>query len=106
MSGILLCLSVVGCKEAEVVFKEKTNPVDKYINFVEIAYNFESGYRESVVYDKNTIYKDDRQNTEVLYDKNTKVMYYIQSSGYTLGITPIYNSDGTVKLYDGDKQPD
>ena len=37
MSGILLCLSVVGCKEAEVVFKEKTNPVDKYINFVEIA---------------------------------------------------------------------
>lgn len=89
MSGILLCLSVVGCKEAEVVFKEKTNPVDKYINFVEIAYNFESGYRESVV-----------------YDKNTKVMYYIQNSGDTLGITPIYNSDGTVKLYDGDKQPD
>lgn len=93
MSGILLCLSVVGCKEVEVVFKEKTNPVDKYINFVEIAYNFESGYRESVV-----------------YDKNTKVMYYIQNSGDTLGdtlgITPIYNSDGTVKLYDGDKQPD
>lgn len=38
--------------------------------------------------------------TEVLYDKNTKVMYFVKRSGYQFGITPIYNSDGTVKLYD------
>ena len=46
-----------------------------------------------------TIYKGDAY-TEVLYDKNTKVMYFVKRSGYQFGITPIYNSDGTVKLYD------
>ena len=30
MSGILLCLSVVGCKEAEVVFKENVDP-ERYV---------------------------------------------------------------------------
>lgn len=49
-----------------------------------------------------TIYKDNGQATEVLYDKNTKVMYFSQQSSYKFGITPIYNSDGTVKLYDGE----
>ena len=49
-----------------------------------------------------TIYKDDKYSTEVLYDKNTKVMYFLKWSGYQFGITPIYNSDGTVKLYDGE----
>lgn len=34
----------------------------------------------------------------IRYDKNTKVMYYECQNG----ITPIYNSDGTVKLYDGE----
>ena len=52
--------------------------------------------------DLATIYKDDGLNTEVLYDKNTKVMYFLKWSGYQFGITPIYNSDGTVKLYDGE----
>lgn len=34
----------------------------------------------------------------IRYDKNTKVMYYECQNG----ITPIYNSDETVKLYDGE----
>lgn len=53
------------------------------------------GYQIGLV----TIYKGDAY-TEVLYDKNTKVMYFVKRSGYQFGITPIYNSDGTVKLYD------
>lgn len=44
--------------------------------------------------------KDNEHNTEVLYDKNTKVMYFVKHTGSEFGITPIYNSDGTVKLYD------
>lgn len=52
--------------------------------------------------DLETLYKDKTHDTEVLYDKNTKVMYFIKSDGYRFGITPIYNSDGTVKLYEGE----
>lgn len=34
-----------------------------------------------------------------VYDKDTKVMYYVMSSGYKGGISPIYEADGTVKIY-------
>lgn len=34
----------------------------------------------------------------VFYDKNTGVMYYRR--GAKCGITPIYNADGTLKLYE------
>lgn len=36
----------------------------------------------------------------VVYDKNTKVMYVILDAYQSTGMTPIYNSDGTVKLYE------
>lgn len=34
------------------------------------------------------------------YDKDTLVRYDIWKGGYTGGITPVYNSDGTPMLYD------
>lgn len=36
----------------------------------------------------------------VYYDKNTKVMYYKTIEGSHGCMTVIYNSDGTVKLYE------
>ena len=47
------------------------------------------------------IYKDS-SSTEIAYDKNTGVMYYIKSNFYAYGITPIYNADGSLKLYEGE----
>lgn len=38
--------------------------------------------------------------TFVVYDEDTKVMYYIIDAYNQGGITPIYNSDGTIKLYE------
>ena len=35
----------------------------------------------------------------ILVDKNTNVLYYLITSNAG-GITPIYNSDGTLKLYE------
>jgi hypothetical protein len=46
------------------------------------------------------IYENLSQQTEVMYDKNTGVMYlckYGQSSSFMI---PIYNADGTLKLYE------
>lgn len=43
------------------------------------------------------------QNTraDILYDNNTGVMYYQYNlSRYNCGLTPIYNADGTLKIYE------
>ena len=80
--GLALCFGMTGCTKGDIE-PESSRLANKYIDLV-------------------TIYKDDNHNTKVLYDKNTKVMYFVKWSGYQFGITPIYNSDGTVKLYDGE----
>lgn len=36
----------------------------------------------------------------IVYDKDTKVMYYVYSIGSKGGMSPIYNTDGSVKVYD------
>lgn len=38
----------------------------------------------------------------IAYDKETKVMYLCVYGYSSMGITPILNSDGTPKLYDGE----
>lgn len=80
--GLTLCFGMTGCTKGDIE-PESSRLANKYIDLV-------------------TIYKDNNHNTKVLYDKNTKVMYFVIWSGYQFGITPIYNSDGTVKLYDGE----
>ena len=79
--GLVLGLGIAGYKKGDI--EPESNILgNKYIDLV-------------------TIYIGDK-DTEVLYDKNTKVMYFVKRTGYQFGITPIYNSDGTVKLYDGE----
>lgn len=36
----------------------------------------------------------------LFYDKSTKVMYLFVKHGYGAGFTPLYNADGTLKLYE------
>lgn len=38
---------------------------------------------------------------EIVYDKETKVMYAKSNSG-TMTFCPLYNADGTLKLYEGE----
>lgn len=42
---------------------------------------------------------DSSLNYKIFYDKDTKVMYFRADQG---GVTPMYNTDGTLRLYDGD----
>lgn len=80
--GLTLCFGMTGCAKGDIE-PESSRFANKYIDLV-------------------TIYKDNNCHTEVLYDKNTKVMYLVKYNTYQFGITLIYNSDGTVKLYDGE----
>lgn len=35
----------------------------------------------------------------IIYANDTKVMYLIITGGHRLGITPLYNADGTLQVY-------
>lgn len=68
-----------------------------------------SGYVEDIAKEVPATYVDfeiidhDRANGwAVLYDKNTKVMYVILDGYQSTCMTPILNTDGTPKLYEGD----
>lgn len=77
---VLFCCTLTGCGKHDVEPDERSQRASKY-------------------FDIYIIYEDDTNGSKIVYDKNTSVMYYLQQSGYLFGITPIYNSDGTVKLY-------
>ena len=37
----------------------------------------------------------------IVYANDTGVMYYIFLKGHSGGITPLYNADGTLQIYEG-----
>lgn len=78
--AIFLCLETVGCGE-------------RYVPEVDSFYG--NKYIDLVIIYENTNY-----GTKVCYDRNTKVMYFMKTSIYQFGITPIYNTDGSLKLYE------
>lgn len=42
----------------------------------------------------------------IVYANDTKVKYLISSSGYRFGITPLYNSDGSLQVYEEENEED
>ena len=45
--------------------------------------------------------KDIHGNYKIVYANDTKIKYFIVSgSKYTNGITPLYNADGTLQVYE------
>lgn len=39
---------------------------------------------------------------EIVYANDTKVKYFVFYDGYRGGISPLYNADGTLQIYDGE----
>lgn len=39
---------------------------------------------------------------KIIYADDTHVMYFYFDGSYTSGITPLYNADGTLQVYEGD----
>ena len=37
---------------------------------------------------------------QIVYANDTKVKYFIKESNYHFGITPLYNADGTLQIYE------
>ena len=39
---------------------------------------------------------------QIIYANDTGVMYYVYAYNYYGGITPLYNADGTLQIYEGE----
>lgn len=76
-----ICFCMTGCESEGDITPENNKLGNKYFDLVNIY---------------------EARCTTVAYDKNTNVMYYMVETGNAFGITPIYNSDGTLKLYEGE----
>lgn len=74
-------ITLTGCCSGHDVEPTQSSAANKYIDLV-------------------VIYENLSQQTEVMYDKNTGVMYFHRDSRYDNFMTPIYNADGTLKLYE------
>lgn len=74
---VLLVVTMCCCTRKT---KDMKTSKDSQLVMIETLYN---GYATCYVY----------------YDRHTKVMYFSQYEG---GITPLYNADGTLRLWEGE----
>lgn len=79
---IIMMFLLSSCKTTTTIYEN--GEYTKYDQFVVIE--------EKNNFDEGVLY--------TVYDKDTKVMYYMLNSGYKFGISPIYNADGTIKVYE------
>ncbi len=77
-----LCFGVTGCSADHLIDGEG--------NFLHIDNEYMKMHK---LYDEN-------DGCVIAYDEYTKVMYLCTYGYNSMAITPIYNSDGTVKLYE------
>lgn len=81
----ILIFSLVGCA---TTYQEATGENDEK--------DFCNGYFTVVAK-----WNDDMGVYRIVYANDTKVKYITISNGYKFGISPLYNADGTLQIYDG-----
>ena len=80
-----IVLSFIGCS---VDYENAINPDE---------FRFGNGYFTSVKQWGSDIYR-----YHLIYANDTKVMYFVVIDTESVGITPLYNSDGTLQVYNGE----
>ena len=84
--GFTLAMTCVGCG---TTYQEATNQSS-------VSNSYGRGYFTVITeWGGTPVYK-------IVYANDTKVKYLVVSSGYQYGMTPLYNSDGTLQVYDGE----
>ncbi len=85
----VLAFSLVGCSYKS--YQEVTNGIETLNNSVC------GGYFTEIVE-----WEDIGGTYHVVYANDTKVKYFISKGTYKFGITPLYNTDGTLQVYEGE----
>lgn len=80
----MLVLSCVGCG---TTYQEATNTSNS-------SDSFANGYFTVITE------WGDMSTYRIVYANDTKVKYFVFSDGYKGGISPLYNSDGTLQIHE------
>ena len=86
---LLGCMMVIGCSGCGKTYQEATNE--------SVDSDFANGYFTII-----TNWDDIDDNYYIVYANDTKVKYLIIETGYKGGITPLYNPDGSLQVYEGE----
>lgn len=83
---LILCIGLCGCGASynEATRKESETPGNGYFTVIK-----EWGSTMGIEY-------------KLIYANDTKVIYFYMNSGYGKDITPMYNADGTLQIYEGE----
>ena len=86
---LVLCIMIVMlCSCSSISYNEaKTSD----------TYAFSNGYFTVIKEWGETLHTIER----IVYANDTGVMYYVFRSNHSGGITPLYNADGTLQIYEG-----
>ena len=82
----VLALSCVGCN---TTYQDAVAKIEIPSN------DFASGYFTAI-----TEWGDAMESYKIVYANDTKVKYMVAKSSHFSGITPLYNPDGTLQIYD------
>lgn len=80
----IICLSAVGCTP----YSEADDVANENISFA-------NGY-----FTKVKQWETVGANYCIVYANDTKVKYFIAYANYKFGITPLYNADGSLQVYE------
>lgn len=84
LSMVVMAVSLTACG---TTYQEATEQIE-----FDMSNDYGSGYFTAI-----TKWGDGYQ---IVYANDTKVKYLIVDAGYHFGITPLYNADGTLQIYD------
>ena len=90
LSMALAVMMEVCLTSCDTTYQEATGQAES--NVIE---SFCNGY-----FTKITEWEDAYSNYYIVYANDTKVKYLIKSACYHFGITPLYNADGTLQIYE------
>lgn len=85
--AVVMAVCLVGCG---TTYQEATGQTESKSND-----DFGNGYFTEI-----TSWSDASNNYRIVYANDTKVKYFTVTTGYKFGITPLYNADGTLQIYE------
>jgi len=59
-------------------------------------------YRKQLMGGYFTVLEKWKDYEFIVYANDTKIKYFIHYGSYGFGITPLYNTDGTIQVYKGE----
>lgn len=88
LTVILICLLSLSCIACGKTYSEAVSDNGSETN------SFGHGYFTVITEWGN------QGSYKIVYANDTKVKYFVVSTGYKGGITPLYNADGTLQIYE------